>query len=226
MHSLNFVPRTLTSVLFLIICSLGIFAQAPALSDAWKSHSSQPPTATEVSGKSPNTANKSLEIINTQTKDLPQTVAAAWTPPTPVEPNVKTAVPALNLEKEVAKVKADILIVPRPAPNTELVGVEPPRSFEATAYSLHGITRSGTYVRRGIIAADPRVLPLGSVVHLKAGNYSGVYTVKDTGSAIKGKRIDLWVGSSREAFSFGRRSVRLTVLKYGGKSKSSAKKRK
>ena len=227
MHSLNFIPRTLTSVLFLIIFSLGIFAQTTSLSEAWKTRSTPP--VTEISGKSSNTTNKPVEIINTQNsqnKDLPQTVATAWTPPTPVEPNVKTAVPVLNLEKEVAKVKADILIVPRPAPDTELVGVEPPRSFEATAYSLHGITRSGTYVRRGIIAADPRVLPLGSVVHLKAGNYSGVYTVKDTGSAIKGKRIDLWVGSSREAFCFGRRNVRLTVLKYGGKSKSSAKKRK
>ena len=222
MHSLNFVPRTLTSVLFLIICSLGIFAQAPALSEAWKSHASQPPTATEVSGKSSNT--KPAEIINTQTKDLPPTVAAAWIAPTPVEPNVKTAVPVLNLEKEVAKARADVLVIPKPVPSTELVGVEPPRSYEATAYSLRGITRSGTYVRRGIIAADPRVLPLGSVIHLKAGNYSGVYTVKDTGSAIKGKRIDLWVGSSREAFSFGRQNVRLTVLKYGGKS--SAKKRK
>ncbi len=225
MHSLNFVPRTLTSVLFLIIFSLGIFAQTTSLSEAWKTRPTAP--ATEVSGKSSNTTNKPAEIINTQNsqnKDLPPTVAAAWIPPTPIEPIVKTAVPVLNLEKEVAKVKADILVVSRPVPSTELVGVEPPRSYEATAYSLRGITRSGTYVRRGIIAADPRVLPLGSVVHLKAGNYSGVYTVKDTGSAIKGKRIDLWVGSSREAFSFGRQSVKLTVLKYGGKS--SAKKRK
>ncbi len=225
MYSLNVVPRTLTSVAFLIICSLGIFAQTSSLSEAWKTRSTPPPTVSEVSGKSPNTTHKTTEIINTQNKDLPQSVAAAWTPPTPIEPTVKTAIPVLNLEKEVAKAKADTLIVPRP-PDTELVGVEPPRSFEATAYSLRGITRSGTYVRRGIIAADPRVLPLGSVVHLKAGNYSGVYTVKDTGSAIKGKRIDLWVGSSREAFSFGRKSVRLTVLKYGGKSRVAAKKRK
>ena len=222
MHSLNFIPRTLTSALFLIILNLGIFAQTSSLSEAWKTQST-PPT-TEVSGKS-QTTNKSTEIINpSQNKDLPKTIAAAWIAPTPIEPVVKTAVPVLNLEKEVAKAKADILVAPRPVPSTQLVGVEPPRSYEATAYSLRGITRSGTYVRRGIIAADPRVLPLGSVVHLKAGNYSGVYTVKDTGSAIKGKRIDLWVGSSREAFSFGRQSVRLTVLKYGGKS--SAKKRK
>ena len=227
MHSINFVPRSLTIFLLLIIFKLGVFAQTTSLSEAWKASSKTPPPATEVSGKSPNISNKPAEIINTQktqNKDLPQTIAAAWTPPTPIEPHVKTANPILNLEKEVAKVKASKLDVSGIAPSLEIVGVEPPRSFEATAYSLHGITRSGTYVRRGIIAADPRVLPLGSVVHLKAGNYSGVYTVKDTGGAIKGKRIDLWVGSSREAFSFGRRSVRLTVLKYGGK-KSTAKKR-
>jgi 3D (Asp-Asp-Asp) domain-containing protein len=125
--------------------------------------------------------------------------------------------PSLELEAEIALIKSSKLVALDSASSEELVGIEPPRSFEATAYSLRGVTRSGTYVRRGVIAADPRVLPLGSKVHLKAGNYSGVYTVQDTGKAIKGKRIDVWMPSSREARSFGRQNVRLTVLKYGGK---------
>lgn len=90
-----------------------------------------------------------------------------------------------------------------------------PLNFKATAYSLRGRTRSGVGVRRGVIAADPRVLPLGTVVQLKAGeSYSGVYTVHDTGSAIKGRTIDIWMPSSREARRFGRQRVKLVVLQY------------
>jgi 3D (Asp-Asp-Asp) domain-containing protein len=61
----------------------------------------------------------------------------------------------------------------------ELLGA--PGSFQATAYSLRGQTASGDYVRRGVIAADPRVIPLGSVVQIVTPGYSGIYTVQDTG---------------------------------------------
>jgi 3D (Asp-Asp-Asp) domain-containing protein len=50
-----------------------------------------------------------------------------------------------------------------------------------------------------------------------------VYSVQDTGKDIKGKRIDVWMPSSREARNFGRQNVRLTVLKYGGKRKPKGK---
>jgi 3D (Asp-Asp-Asp) domain-containing protein len=89
------------------------------------------------------------------------------------------------------------------------------KSFEATAYALRGLTKSGIYVRRGVIAADPRVLPLGSVIQLKAGKYSGVYSVQDTGRLVKGKIVDLWVPSYDEAIQFGRRNVKLHVLRWG-----------
>jgi 3D (Asp-Asp-Asp) domain-containing protein len=95
-----------------------------------------------------------------------------------------------------------------------------PSVFNATAYSLYGPTRSGVYVRRGIIAADPRVIPLGSVVQISAGKYSGVYTVLDTGKAIKGKIVDLWMPSYREAINFGRRQVKVRVLRRGYKRKT------
>lgn len=94
---------------------------------------------------------------------------------------------------------------------------EPPAAYVATAYSLRGRTASGKMVSKGIIAADPRVLPLGSRVHLTAGGYSGEYLVADTGGKIRGRRIDIWIPSTREAFRFGRRTVKLTVLSYGPK---------
>jgi 3D (Asp-Asp-Asp) domain-containing protein len=99
----------------------------------------------------------------------------------------------------------------------EEVYVAPPTNYVATAYSLHGRTASGRPVAKGLIAADPRHLPLGSRVRLEAGSYSGEYLVADTGSLIRGKRVDIWTPSSREAMRFGRRTVKLTVLSYGGR---------
>ena len=103
-------------------------------------------------------------------------------------------------------------------PSMDLIG--PPASFQATAYALHGITASGIYVRRGVIAADPRVIPIGSVVQILTPGYSGVYTVQDTGRLIKGKIVDVWLPSTREARVFGRRSIKLHVLRWGKKRRS------
>lgn len=91
--------------------------------------------------------------------------------------------------------------------------------YSATAYALRGRTATGRSVARGIIAADPRVLPLGSRVRIEAGNWSGEYLVADTGGKIKGKKIDIWVPNSGEAIRFGRRTVKLIVLSYGNKPK-------
>lgn len=86
-------------------------------------------------------------------------------------------------------------------------------SFTATAYCLRGRTAMGHGVRRGIIAADPRVLRLGSRVNLNAGGYSGQYLVSDTGGRIKGRKIDIWVASCAEARRFGRRTVSVSSLR-------------
>jgi 3D (Asp-Asp-Asp) domain-containing protein len=82
-------------------------------------------------------------------------------------------------------------------------------SFSATAYCLKGRTALGHGVRRGIIAADPRVLKLGSRVVVNGGGYSGTYLVSDTGSRVKGKKIDIWMPSCSEARRFGRRNVQI-----------------
>ncbi|MGI9167667.1 MAG: 3D domain-containing protein [Pyrinomonadaceae bacterium] len=108
--------------------------------------------------------------------------------------------------------KGDVREISRSRPSVLL-----PVSYVATAYSLRGKTASGKYVSKGLIAADPRFLPLGSRIRLEAGAYSGDYLVADTGSLIKGRKIDIWTPSSREAMRFGRRKVKLTVLSYGAK---------
>lgn len=95
-------------------------------------------------------------------------------------------------------------------------------TYTATAYSLPGRTASGKPVSRGLIAADPSVLPLGTRVRVEAGSWSGEYLVADTGGAVKGRRIDIWTPTTREALQFGRRPVKLTVLELGGKRGQSA----
>ena len=100
--------------------------------------------------------------------------------------------------------------------------VVPAVAYVATAYSLRGRTASGLFVSKGLIAADPRILPLGSRVKLEAGPYSGEYLVADTGGAVRGRRIDIWTPTSREAMRFGRRVIKLTVLSWGGKRKPTA----
>ena len=103
--------------------------------------------------------------------------------------------------------------IPFASPSVDMLGAV--ISFQATAYALRGRTRSGAFVRRGVIAADPRVIPLGSVVQISTPGYCGVYTVHDTGKRIKGKMVDLWVESPREARFFGRRQVKIQVLRTG-----------
>ncbi len=89
--------------------------------------------------------------------------------------------------------------------------------FRATAYCKGETTASGVGVRTGIAAADPAILPVGSVVRLETPNprYSGVWTIMDTGPAVRGRTVDLYLWNCNEALKFGRRSVRLTVLRLG-----------
>src|SRR5438094_437973 len=95
-------------------------------------------------------------------------------------------------------------------------------TYTATAYSLRGRTATGVAPAQGMIAADPRVLPLGSRVRIEAGSYSGEYVVTDTGGGVKGHRIDIWTPTARDAMRFGRRAVKLTILELGGKRRKAA----
>lgn len=68
---------------------------------------------------------------------------------------------------------------------------------------------NGERVHSGAIAADWRVLPLGTRVHIKG---LGEFVVKDTGGKIKGRRIDIYMPSQKAAIKFGRRKVQLKKL--------------
>ena len=77
-------------------------------------------------------------------------------------------------------------------------------------------TTSGTDAREGIVAADPAVLPLGSRIRISGTDaYDGEYLVTDTGALVKGRHIDVYLNSHREAKQFGCKMVRVQVLEVG-----------
>lgn len=102
-----------------------------------------------------------------------------------------------------------------PAPGDRL-------AFAATAYCKGSTTASGATVQTGIAAADPALLPIGSVIDVSAPDpkYSGIYTVMDTGPAVRGRLIDVYMWSCYEALDFGRMPVQLTVLRLGWNPKA------
>jgi 3D (Asp-Asp-Asp) domain-containing protein len=97
-------------------------------------------------------------------------------------------------------------------------------AFTATAYCKGETTASGVIVRTGVAAADPALLPVGTVVRVDAQSprYSGIWTIMDTGPAVQGRVIDLYLWSCNEALAFGRRPIRLTVLRLGWNPQMSA----
>jgi 3D (Asp-Asp-Asp) domain-containing protein len=89
--------------------------------------------------------------------------------------------------------------------------------FEATAYCKGLVTAAGVAAQSGVAAADPSLLPLGSVVQIDAPEtkYDGIYSVLDTGPAVQGREVDIYMWSCHEALRFGRRPIHVTVLRLG-----------
>ncbi|MBU3569500.1 LysM peptidoglycan-binding domain-containing protein [Priestia aryabhattai] len=105
-----------------------------------------------------------------------------------------------------------------PAPAQESKSVSKEITVEATAYTAYcagcsGITATGIDLRsnpnRKVIAVDPRVIPLGSRVYVEG---YGEAIAGDTGGAIKGTRIDLFMASQSSALNWGRKTVKLQIL--------------
>jgi 3D (Asp-Asp-Asp) domain-containing protein len=79
----------------------------------------------------------------------------------------------------------------------------------ATAYPT-GYTATGILAHQGVVAVDPRVIPLGSMIFVPG---YGIAIAADTGGAIIGDRIDLCMDSYGDAVNFGRQTVRVYLLK-------------
>src|SRR2546423_11765916 len=77
----------------------------------------------------------------------------------------------------------------------------------ATAYCQSGTTKSGAPARVGILAADPAVLPVGSVLRIISGAFAGVYTVLDTGAAVEGRADRHFLPRCGRPQPFGRKTL-------------------
>lgn len=115
------------------------------------------------------------------------------------------------IEKEVVK------YIERPAVQAEQFIAECTaytEGFESCgklpSHPAYGITASGKRVAVGMIAADTTVLPFGTKVYIEG---MGIYTVEDTGGAIKGNCIDIYMPNLNDAIKFGRQHRHVIVLK-------------
>jgi len=108
-----------------------------------------------------------------------------------------------------------------------LAGQSPSRKngkYVATAYSVTGITASGEWTHRHVVAADPDILPIGSRVKVtRAGKYSGEYVVADTGAKILGRKLDIYMPSEPECKKFGVKPVRVKVVEVGDGTRQAVK---
>jgi len=107
-----------------------------------------------------------------------------------------------------------------------------PHSYKAkcvvTAYTPYphenggsGFTRMGRRARPGLVAVDPRVIPMGSKIYIKGYGWG---VADDTGGKITGHRIDVCMSSRHLATRWGRRKVEVTI--YPGNNKLWKSKRK
>lgn len=91
-------------------------------------------------------------------------------------------------------------------------------SMVATAYTGHGFTAMGLKPVRdpnglSTVAVDPKVIPLGSKVYVEGYGYA---IASDTGGAIKGNKLDVYMNSNEDCFAFGRRTVTVNLIAYPG----------
>lgn len=117
-----------------------------------------------------------------------------------------------NAEDRISKLNTPTV----PTTNTEVGTAIKTLTMESTAYYGHGITASGLKPVRnpdGIstIAVDPNVIPLGTKVYVSG---YGIAIAADTGGAIKGNIIDVYLNTHEECISWGRRNVTVQILEY------------
>ncbi|PHE70486.1 3D domain-containing protein [Bacillus wiedmannii] len=125
--------------------------------------------------------------------------------------------------KPVASSPPKVLSAPIPTQNSNW------KDFIATAYTTHAngdkfsaakwgnLTATGTTVKQGrTIAVDKNVIPLGSKVEIQFppeySHLNGVYIAEDTGNAITGNKIDVYLDSIEVINQFGIRNIKLRIL--------------
>jgi 3D (Asp-Asp-Asp) domain-containing protein/LysM repeat protein len=161
-----------------------------------------------------------LTIYTDLNNDTNVNVATVESNAQPVQSNPEpetTPAPEPEPEPETAPAPAsEPAAAPTEPTNSEPAGKE--ITVEATAYTAEcegciGITKTGVDLNANpdakVIAVDPSVIPLGSKVYVEGYGYA---TAEDTGGAIKGNRIDVFVPEQNDALQWGRKDVKVTII--------------
>lgn len=125
-----------------------------------------------------------------------------------------------QLKQQQEQEKPSKVIQEQAVASVEVVATGYTAGFESTGkkpgHPQYGITYSGVKVRRGqvsTVAADPKLFPIGTLLYIPGYGYG---VVADTGSAIKGYRIDLYFNTIKEVYAeWGKRKVAVKVLRKG-----------
>ncbi|MNC20632.1 Cell wall-binding protein YocH precursor [compost metagenome] len=146
--------------------------------------------------------------------------------PSATEAPKATSAPAGKNPDTAAKQPASVTVA-APAPEQIITSLKVTATgytagYESTGktakHPQYGITYSGVKVRRdknavSTIAADPKVLPLGSILYIPGYGYA---VVADTGSAIKGRKIDLYFATTKQVYKeWGKKTVVVQLIKRG-----------
>lgn len=108
--------------------------------------------------------------------------------------------------------KVSTPIVQTPKKSTKVITVKA-TAYTASCKGCTGITKTGFNLKanpnKKIIAVDPTVIPLGTIVHVEG---YGKAIAADIGGAIKGKRIDVFIPTKKAAINFGVKRLKVTIL--------------
>ncbi|MET3697564.1 3D (Asp-Asp-Asp) domain-containing protein [Bacillus oleivorans] len=140
---------------------------------------------TKIEAESVKTENSAKENTNTETVSLKQTAASKQ----------DTTSQQTNEEPE----GKEIIVVAT--------------AYTASCEGCSGITATGINLKENpdakVISVDPSVIPLGSKVYVEGYGYA---TAADTGGAIKGNKIDVFIPDYEEAVQWGRKQVKVTII--------------
>ncbi len=158
-----------------------------------------------------------LRSQQSQSRTLESKPVTTKSPQVTKKPSVRpTATPAPASVPVAAPAPEQIITTLKVTATGYTAGYE--STGKTAKHPQYGITYSGVKVRRdkntvSTIAADPKVLPLGSVLYIPGYGYA---VVADTGSAIKGRKIDLYFSTTKQVYKeWGKKTVVVQLIKRG-----------
>ncbi|MDM5330085.1 LysM peptidoglycan-binding and 3D domain-containing protein [Neobacillus sp. CF12] len=146
------------------------------------------------------------------------TIALTDNPVQPEESTQKESAPSVEAAAPTESAPAVEATTPAPAAPAAPASSSKEIIVEATAYTAScegcsGITATGINLienpNQKVISVDPSVIPLGSRVYVEG---YGEAIAGDTGGAIKGNKIDVFIPSKQDAINFGRKQLKVTIL--------------